>query len=97
MTDSTQHPTDQACTGCAVTGRRDFLLDALRAGAMALAAIGIAPSDAQAMPLRWITALSSSTQEKCYTVPAGDGVLFDKENEVTLPRVGKKGFGMSLA
>jgi nitrite reductase/ring-hydroxylating ferredoxin subunit len=88
---------EDSCTECDVTGRRDFLLDALRAAAVALAAIGIAPSGANAMPLRWITALSSGAQEKSYPVPTADGVQIDKENEVILSRVGKQVFAFALA
>ena len=92
-----QHSADDLCTSCGVGGRRDFLLDALRAGAFALVAIGIAPSSANALPLRWISAQSSSAQEKSYPVPAADGVQIDKENEVILSRVGKQVFAFALA
>ncbi|MEP6730583.1 MAG: Rieske (2Fe-2S) protein [bacterium] len=94
---------DEACDACSAdgangaSGRRDFLLDALRASAMALAAIGIAPSSASAMPLRWISALSSGAEEKSYPVPAVDGVQIDKANEVILSRVGKQVFAFALA
>ena len=88
---------EDGCTECDVTGRRDFLLDALRTGAVALAVIGIAPSGANAMPLRWISALSSKAQEKSYPVPSADGVQIDKDNEVILSRVGKQVFAFALA
>lgn len=97
MTDSTLPPADDACAECAVTGRRDFLLDALRAGAIALAAIGLAPAGASAMPPRLITVLSSHLKEKSYAIPAVDGVQIDKDNEVILSRVGKQAYAFALA
>ncbi len=92
-----QHAAHDRCTACDVGGRRDFLFDALRAGALALAAIGIVPSSATALPLRWISAHSSTAQEKSYPVPDADGVQIDKENEVILSRVGKQVFAFALA
>lgn len=97
MNEVTQGPADEGCTSCAASGRRDFLLDALRAGAVALAAIGLAPSGASAMPLRWITALDSERQEKSYAVPAADGVQIDKDNEVILARTGKQVYAFALS
>jgi Rieske Fe-S protein len=85
------------CGGeCRMTGRRDFLLDALRAGAVALASIGIAQS-ADAMPVRWISALVSSRSEKSYAIPSADGVQIDKDAEVILSRVGKQVYAFALA
>ncbi len=97
MTEPNQHSSDTCAQGCAVTGRRDFLLDALRAGAAALAAIGMAPSGAEAMPLRFISALVSGPKDKSYPVPAADGVQIDKENEVILSRVGKQVYAFALS
>ena len=97
------HPADfdgggaAACSTCDATGRRDFLLDALRAGAIALAAIGFAPGDASALPLRFIAALSESGTERSYAVPAEEGVQIDKDNEVILSRVGRQVFAFALA
>jgi nitrite reductase/ring-hydroxylating ferredoxin subunit len=85
------------CGACAASGRRDFLLDALRASAAAMAVIGLAPSGAQAMPLRWISALASTLEEKIYPIPAADGVQIDKENEVILSRVGTQVYAFALA
>ena len=85
------------CTGCSVSGRRDFLIDALRSGAVMLAAIGIAPGGASAMPLRWISSLPSTGSDKSYAIPAADGVQIDKDAEVILSRVGKQVYAFSLA
>jgi Rieske Fe-S protein len=97
MTDSSPSAPDDGCAGCALHDRRDFLLDALRAGAAALAAIGLAPAGADAMPLRWISALTVRGEERTYPVPAGDGVQIDKANEVILARSGKSVYAFALA
>jgi nitrite reductase/ring-hydroxylating ferredoxin subunit len=85
------------CGECEASARRDFLVDALRASAAAMAALGFAPAGAHAMPLRWISALASTSQEKPYPIPAADGVQIDKENEVILSRVGKQVYAFALA
>ncbi|MEP6999677.1 MAG: Rieske (2Fe-2S) protein [bacterium] len=97
MSDETETPVLGECTECASAGRRDFLLDALRAGAMALAAIGLAPGGANAMPPRLISALVSRLTDKSYPVPAADGVQIDGDNEVILTRVGKQVYALVLA
>ena len=97
MTDSKPSAPVDGCAGCSVGSRRDFLLDALRAGAMAMAAIGLAPGGADAMPLRLVTALASRGEEHSYPVPALDGVQIDKSNEVILARSGKSVYAFSLS
>ena len=96
MTDHDSSGTE-TCTGCAVTGRRDFLLDALRAGAVALAAIGLSPASGSAMPLRFMQSIASRGSEKSYVVPAADGVQIDKDAEVILARVGKQVYAFALS
>ena len=96
MTD-TKLTSTAACADCAAPGRRDFLLDALRAGAVALAAIGLAPGDGSAMPPRFVAALASHRKDKSYAIPAADGVQIDKDNEVILSRVGKQMYAFALA
>jgi nitrite reductase/ring-hydroxylating ferredoxin subunit len=85
------------CAGCSIGNRRDFLVDTLRAAAAALAAIGTAPNDADAMPLRWVSALASRGQQRSYPMPAADGVQIDKDNDVILARTGKSVYAFSLA
>ena len=97
MTDSSPSAPDDGCTGCTLHNRRDFFLDALRAGAAALAAIGLAPAGADAMPLRWISALAARGAERTYPVPAIDGVQIDKANEVILARAGKAVYAFALS
>ena len=97
MSDDTQNPVRGACTECASPGRRDFLLDALRAGAMALAAVGLSPGGANAMPPRLISAISSRLTDKSYPAPTADGVQIDNDAEVILSRSGKQVYALVLA
>lgn len=97
MTDFIPGAPSDGCDGCTLHNRRDFLLDALRAGAAALAAIGMAPSGADAMPLRWISAIAAAGAERTYPVPATDGVQIDKDNELILARTGKSVYAFALA
>ena len=97
MTDTIPGAPEDGCAGCTLHDRRDFLLDALRAGAAALAAIGLTPAGADAMPLRWISALAARGAERTYPVPASDGVQIDKANEVILARSGKSVYAFALA
>ena len=97
MTDSKPSAPADGCAGCSVGSRRDFLVDALRAGAMAMAAIGLAPAAADAMPIRLVTALASRGEEHSYPVPALDGVQIDKGNEVILARSGKFVYAFALS
>ena len=97
MTDSKPSSPEDGCAGCTIGSRREFLLDALRASAAALMAIGMAPDGAEAMPLRWISALASKGEEHSYPAPAEDGVQIDKDNEVILARSGKSVYAFALA
>jgi Rieske Fe-S protein len=97
MTDTMPGAPEDGCAGCTLHDRREFLVDALRAGAAALAAVGLAPAGAEAMPLRWISALAVRGAERTYPVPATDGVQIDKANEVILARSGKSVYAFSLA
>jgi nitrite reductase/ring-hydroxylating ferredoxin subunit len=97
MTDFKPSASGDDCAGCTLHSRRDFLLDALRASAAALVAIGMAPNGAEAMPLRWISAIATKGAEKSYPVPAADGVQIDKDNEVILARAGKSVYAFALS
>jgi nitrite reductase/ring-hydroxylating ferredoxin subunit len=97
MTDHSPSASGDDCAGCTLHSRRDFLLDALRASAAALVAIGLVPDGADAMPLRWISAVATKGGEKSYPVPASDGVQIDKDNEVILARAGNAVYAFALA
>ncbi len=97
-TESTANACAHDDTRCAATGRREFLIEALRAGAVALAAIGLTPAGADAMPTRFVSAAAGlSRKDVTYPAPTADGVQIDKGNEVILARVGKQVFAFVLA
>ena len=83
------------CEACE-SGRREFLLDALRSSAVLLASLGLSTS-ADAMPARTMRALRSGASDKTYAIPAADGVQVDRENEVILSRVGAHVYAFALA
>jgi nitrite reductase/ring-hydroxylating ferredoxin subunit len=88
---------DDACRGCALVDRRDFLRDAGVAVVSVLVALGAAPRTAAAAPIRFIAALGGSREDKSYPLPAADGTQIDKSNEVMIVRWQGKVYGFSLA
>ena len=105
----TTTPTDNAeCGGCALHGaltapsaleRRAFL----RAGALALASLGLlgpGAGTAQAMPVRDSGALPPNGgdrhDEKRYAIPTTDGASIDKDNSVIIARAGGRIYAFSL-
>src|SRR4249919_2246021 len=88
---------EKSCSSCDGASRRDFIVDALRAGAAVVAALGLSAASADAMPVRVMSALRSVGSDKTYPIPAGNGVNIDKDNEVILARNGKKVYAFVLA
>lgn len=88
---------EKSCSGCEGASRRDFIVDALRAGAAVVAALGLNAANADAMPVRVMSALRSVGSDKTYPIPATDGVNIDKDNDVIVARTGKKVYGFVLA
>jgi nitrite reductase/ring-hydroxylating ferredoxin subunit len=73
------------CSGCPLTGRREFLRDALAATAAVFATLAI-PGSASALPLSFTRAIASRGTQHSYTIPSADGVQIDRDNEVILTR-----------
>jgi len=93
--DAADGPADP-CAGCAVMARRDFL----RAGALAagaLVALGVAPTRALALPIKFVSSSRGGRQDKTYPIPAQDGVQIDKDNEAMLTRWQGKVYAFALA
>ena len=96
--DCTDGPRDEdACRGCALVDRRDFLRDASVAVASVLVALGVAPNIAAASPLRFVSAIGGSREDKTYPMPAADGTQIDKANDVILARAQGKVYAFGLA
>ena len=88
---------DDACRGCALVDRRDFLRDAGVAIVGALIALGAAPKSAAAAPVRLVAALGGSREDKAYPIPAADGTQIDKSNDVMITRWQGKVYAFSFA
>ena len=81
---STSHD-EHDCAGCPLTGRRDFLRDALTAVAGVAAALAI-PSGAFALPFGTTTPVTRAGSTRSYPIPAADGVQIDAQEEIILAR-----------
>jgi nitrite reductase/ring-hydroxylating ferredoxin subunit len=88
---------DDACRGCALLARRDFLRDASVAVVSVLVALGAAPRSAAATPIRFVSALGGSHEDKAYPIPAADGTQIDKSNDVMITRWQGKVYAFSFA
>ncbi|HEY9227384.1 MAG TPA: hypothetical protein VIP11_12095, partial [Gemmatimonadaceae bacterium] len=75
-----------ACDGCTLIARRDFLRDAAFVAASALVALGVTPAAASASPVGFIESLGGSREEKAYPIPAADGTQIDKANDAIITR-----------
>ena len=73
-------------------GRRDFL----REGVSLLAVATLFAPTAQAMPVRFLAALSRRENLVTYPMPTTDGVTIDREQSVIIARVENQIFAFSL-
>jgi Rieske Fe-S protein len=101
--------TTDSCESCPIhnTGaahqmeRRAFLRAAAGAAIASLGALGLATSDAFALPVELTGALQpragDRAEEKRYPIPAADGVSIDKDNSVIVARTEGKVFAFSLS
>lgn len=86
-----------SCEGCALVARRDFLLDAGRAAAGVLVALGALPAHAAAAPIELVRAAWSTNEEKAYAIPSKDGAQIDKDDGTMIMRWQGKAYVYSLA
>ncbi|CAN5844464.1 MAG: Rieske (2Fe-2S) protein [Gemmatimonadetes bacterium] len=85
------------CGACPAGNRREFLRDAAAVVAGALVGLGMAPEGAHALELRTIVPLRTSGEEVIYPIPAGDGVMIDKDRVLILARQATAIYAFSLA
>lgn len=91
------HASDHECTDCGIGGdRRDFLRNTAMAVGGLIAA-GILPRDATAMSLVPVRPLARAGADISYAIPAADGVLIDKDNQVILARTAGKVIAFNLS
>jgi nitrite reductase/ring-hydroxylating ferredoxin subunit len=78
---------DCASHDCFVpTSRRRFLRDTFLTVAGALVASGMSSTAAMAMPLEFTSPRDAKGSSRAYAIPAADGAVVDKDNDVILVR-----------
>ena len=93
-TSSAEGQTD--CASCPLTGRREFLRDTFATIAGVMAALAI-PGGLEALPVSRIAPSARRGTTRTYGIPAADGVMIDKEEEVILVRWQQAVYAFSLA
>ena len=86
MSDSNIHDECETQECFLPTSRRHFLRDSFLAVAGALVAVGMPGAAAFAMPLEVAEPMRSKGNQHTYAVPAADGAVVDKANEVIVVR-----------
>lgn len=90
----------ESCDTCPLAGaieRRAFFREATAAVAGVFAALGIVASEARALPVRAVSALSARGEERTYPIPTADGATIDKEESVIVARWQNAVYVFSLA
>jgi len=95
--EATPRDSCEACPLGDAMARRAFLRDAALAAAAILATLGVASSEAHAMPVRLASALSAHEDERTYPIPNADGATIDKEESVIVVRWEGSVYVFSLA
>ncbi len=96
MTDSSDR-NRAACAGCDPEGRRAFLRDAGALVAGIVVSLGATPARAAALGVTFGRAVARRDQELTYPVPAADGAVIDKDNQVIVVRWQQKAYAFNLA
>lgn len=96
MSHSSQAEGQTDCASCPLTGRRAFLRDTLAAVAGVMAALAI-PGSLDALPVTSISPAARVGPTRTYGIPAADGVMIDKEEEVILVRWQQAVYAFTLA
>lgn len=86
-----------SCERCPLETRRDFMRDATVAVAGVVAALGLGASEARALTWRLVTPLRTEDEEHTYPLPATDGAMIDKQNQVIVVRWQGKAYGFNLS
>lgn len=90
----------ESCDSCplgAMMERRAFFREATTAAAGLFVALGVVASEAHALPVRAVSALSVRGDERTYPTPTADGATIDKEESVIVARWQNAVYVFSLA
>lgn len=88
---------DDPCRHCPLESRRDFVRDAAVVIAGILAGLGLDAREARAFSWRPVTPVASRDEEHSYPIPATDGAMIDKDNQVIVVRWQGKAYGFNLS
>lgn len=100
VTSSQRSSPEEPCAGCPVAEvveRRAFLQNVAARAAGILIALGAAAAEAQALPVRFVSAVAANGDEHGYPVPAADGAVIDREESVIIMRWQGAAYAFSLA
>ena len=88
--------TNDTCERCPVA-RRDFVRDATIAVAGIFAGLGLGVREARAMTWTYVTPTRTRDEEHSYPIPATDGAMIDRDNQVIVVRWQGKAYGFNLS
>lgn len=90
----------ESCDTCplaTVMERRAFFREAATVAASVFTLLGVVASEARALPVRAVSALSARGDERTYPIPAADGATIDKEESLIVARWQNAVYVFSLA
>ncbi len=85
-----------ACAGCSGRGRREFLRDGMALGAAFVLALGSSPTSLAGMTLRRVDGRRAG-RDLTLDIPASDGAVIDRDDEVILMRQGDLLYAFALS
>ena len=101
MSESRRERSEESSCECCPLGemveRRAFLRNAAATVAGVLAALGASATQARALPIRAVSALSAIGDERVYPIPIDDGAIIDKKESIIIARWQGMAYAFSLA
>lgn len=88
---------NDSCRQCPLVPRRDFVRDTTVAVAGIFAGLGLGARSAGAMSWRLAAPSWTRDEEHAYPIPATDGAVIDKQNQVIVVRWDQKAYGFNLS
>jgi nitrite reductase/ring-hydroxylating ferredoxin subunit len=83
------------CTGC--PSRRDFLRETAAAVTAVSVLLGLDSARAAALPVDYLRGEPLNDGALSYPIPAGDGAVIDRDNEVIIVRAQRKAYAFALS
>ena len=89
--------TSSTCERCPLESRRAFVWESGLALAGIFAGLGLSATDARALTWTLATPVASGDEEHSYPIPAADGAMIDKANQVIIVRWQGRAYGFNLS